>query len=361
MNNKKGILDIDWFLALPVLVLVTISLVTLFSINIEFFKSQLIFLVISLFAFLFFSQTNYKILKIYSAHIYIVSLVLLILVFFLGIEARGSVRWVEFLGFRIQFSEILKPFLAISFASYISVKENLNFRSFINIFLLLAPVSFLIFIQPDLGTSLIYIGTVLATIIYLGFPIRYFLAVVLPLIVSFPFVWGLLRDYQKQRLLTFIDPSKDPLGTSYNVIQSVIAVGSGMIMGKGLGQGTQSGLRFLPERHTDFIFATISEQLGFIGSTIIIIAFGFFLYKIYIIFSESDDKFCRVFSAIVFFSFLFQIFINMGMNVGIIPIVGVTLPFVSYGGSSLLSNFIFLGFLASINRSSKERKVLEIR
>lgn len=359
--NKKGILDLDWFLLLPVLILVTISLVTLFSVNFDLFKSQFIFLIISFVAYLFFSQSNYKILKVYSIPIYIISLILLLIVFFLGIEARGSVRWVEFLGFRIQFSEILKPFLAISLATYVTNNQNFDLKSFFKIFLFLAPISFLIFIQPDLGTSLIYTGVVLVTIIYLGFPLRYFLALFLPFIISTPFIWNILHDYQKQRVLTFIDPSKDPLGTSYNVIQSVIAVGSGMIMGRGLGQGTQSGLRFLPERHTDFIFATISEQLGFIGSTIVIIAFGFFLYKIYMIFLESNDKFSKTFCAIVFFSFLIQAFVNIGMNIGILPIVGVTLPLVSYGGSSLLSNFIFLGFLSSINKRSKEREVLEIR
>jgi rod shape determining protein RodA len=134
-----------------------------------------------------------------------------------------------------------------------------------------------------------------------------------------------------------------------------------MIFGKGLGQGTQSGLRFLPERHTDFIFASISEQLGFIGASIIVIAFAFLLYKIYTIFSSADDKFTKVFSAIVFFSFLIQIFVNIGMNLGMVPVVGVTLPFVSYGGSSLLSSFIFLGFLSSINKASKDNDVLEIR
>ncbi|MGA2968151.1 MAG: FtsW/RodA/SpoVE family cell cycle protein, partial [Candidatus Levyibacteriota bacterium] len=183
---------------------------------------------------------------------------------------------------------------------------------------------------------------------------------ILPLLAVFPLVWRLLHEYQRQRILTFLDPGKDPLGTSYNVIQSVIAVGSGMLMGRGLGQGTQSGLRFLPERHTDFIFATISEQLGFIGVLIVLICFACILYKIYIIFINSDDKFSKVFAAIIFFSFLIQIFVNIAMNIGILPIVGVTLPFVSYGGSSLLSNFIFLGFLAAINKGHRQ-EILEIK
>jgi rod shape determining protein RodA len=359
--NKSGIWSIDWSLVIPVLILVAVSLITLFSLNIELFKNQFIFFVISFFAFLFFSQANYKILKVYSLPIYIVSIALLLIVLFLGIESRGSMRWVEVLGLRIQFSEVLKPFLAISLAGYLMDKKNNSFQSFLRVFLISAPIALLIFFQPDLGNALIYLGIVLATVFYLGYPFKYFFAIFLPFLTAMPFVWAFLHDYQRQRVLTFLNPSSDPLGTSYNVIQSIIAVGSGMIMGKGLGQGTQSGLRFLPERHTDFIFATIAEQLGLIGSLIVLICFVFFLYKIYTIFVRSEDKFCKIFSVVIFFSFLIQIFVNIGMNIGIVPIVGVTLPFVSAGGSSLLSNFIFLGFLASISRASKNNRVLEIR
>lgn len=356
---RKG-LGIDWFLMIPVGILVAISLITLFSLNFDFFRNQFLFLIISIFAFIFFSQTNHKILDIYSKQIYIVSLILLILVFFLGIETRGSVRWIEFLGLRAQFSEILKPFLGICFAGYLSQKRNYNFRSLLDIFLFLAPIVLLIFFQPDLGNALIYFGVVLAVTIYLGFSLKYFIALTLPFLAIFPVVWKFLHEYQRQRILTFLDPGKDPLGTSYNAIQSIIAVGSGMLIGKGLGQGTQSGLKFLPERHTDFIFATISEQLGLIGTIIVLVCFALILYKVYRIFLSSDEKFSRYFAVITFFTFLIQIFINIGMNIGILPIVGVTLPFVSYGGSSLLSNFIFLGLLASINKGTKENEILEI-
>jgi rod shape determining protein RodA len=239
--------------------------------------------------------------------------------------------------------------------------KNLNFKNFINVFLLLTPIFILIFFQPDLGNAIIYFLVVLFAVIYLGFSYKYFIISSLPFILVAPFLWKLLHTYQKQRILTFLNPSADPLGSSYNVIQSVIAVGSGMIMGKGIGQGTQSSLRFLPERQTDFIFATISEQLGLIGVVIVFICFTIILYRILQIFLNTNDNFCKIFSAVIFFVFLIQIFINIGMNIGILPIVGVTLPFVSYGGSSLLSNFIFLGFLSSLNKSSKEDKVLEIR
>jgi rod shape determining protein RodA len=359
--NRRKFPFVDWSLLIPVAIPVTISLITLSFIGESFFKNQLFFLTISILAFVFFSQLNYQVLRMYSLPIYLISIILFVLIFIIGIESRGAVRWIDFFGLKIQFSEVLRPFLALSFASFFVERRKLDFSSLISIFLLLLPIAGLIFLQPDLGDTLIYIGVVFFTLIYVGYPLRYFILSFLPFLFAFPFFWNFLHDYQKQRILTFLNPGNDPLGTSYNAIQSVIAVGSGMFLGKGLGQGTQSGLRFLPERQTDFIFASISEQLGFIGAVILLAAFAFLIYRIYKIFLTADDEFVKIFSVITFFSFSLQIFINIGMNIGIIPIVGVTLPFVSYGGSSLLSNFIFLGLLSSVSRFSKDTEVLEIR
>ena len=358
--NKNTLWNFDLGLLIPVGVLVMLSLAALFSLNTDFFKSQLIFLVIGVFVFFFFSQVNYKIIQLYTGPIYIVSLVLLFIVLFLGIESRGSIRSIELLGFRIQFSEILKPFLAISLASFLANTKNYSFRSLLTVILYLIPVAVLIFLEPDLGDALIYVAVTLLTLIFFGFPLKYFIGGLLSVAAVFPIFWKFLHNYQRQRILTFIEPGKDPLGTSYNAIQSIIAVGSGMLIGKGFGEGTQSGLRFLPERHTDFIFATISEQVGFIGTVVILAAFVFILYRIFVIFQNSRDRFSKIFSAVCFFIILIQFFINAGMNVGLLPIVGVTLPFVSYGGSSLLSNFIILGLLTAVEKSAKREDVLEI-
>lgn len=359
--NKRSLWNIDLGLLLPAFVLLILSLTTLFSVNFDLFRNQLLFSVVALLIYLFFSQVNYKVLQLYATHIYVVSIVLLVLVLLLGIESRGAIRWIEVLGFRIQFSEILKPFLAVSLASYLTNIKNSSFTALLKTFIFLFIISFLIFLQPDLGSSLIYIIVAVLTLIFYGFPIKYFLMGILSFVIATPIVWRFLHDYQKERILTFVNPGKDPLGTSYNAIQSIIAVGSGMFLGKGLGQGTQSRLSFLPERHTDFIFATISEQLGFVGAIIILITFIFLLYKIFDISQNSDDVFCKIFAGIVFFIILVQFFVNVGMNIGILPVVGVTLPFVSYGGSSLLSNFILLGLLSSIQKVVKEKKVLEIK
>lgn len=356
--SRFSSIDIPMLIAIGVVI--AFSLITLFTIDLSIFKREVIFLVLGIIAMLFFTQINPSVLRYYSLPIYVISLFLLIAVLFLGHEARGSSRWFTLFGVSIQFSEILKPFLAFSLASFLTGIKDYSFKSFLTINLLLLPVALLIFLQPDLGSALIYVFVTIGAIFIYGFPIKWFVAGILSFLSSTPFLWLLLHDYQRNRVLTFLDPSRDPLGTSYNAIQAVIAIGSGMIMGKGLGQGTQAGLRFLPERHTDFIFATISEELGFIGSLIIVLCFAFIFYRLFLIIRKNEEKFSRIFSILVFMVFFVSFFINVGMNIGIVPIVGVTLPFVSYGGSSLLSNFILLGLLFAVNRKTRDT-VLEIR
>ena len=358
--NRRSLFNIDWRLLTPVIVLAILSLTTLFSVDIVLFKSQLLFFIVGVFAFLFFSQTNYKTVKFYSLPIYIISIVLLIIVLIIGVETRGSVRWLEFFGFRIQFSEILKPFLAISLSSYLSSRNNYSLKTLFLATSFLVPIVFLVFLQPDLGNALIYFITAIIVFVIFGFPFRFFFSGLAILLALSPILWKFLHDYQKQRILTFLNPN-DPLGLSYNAIQAVIAVGSGMLFGRGLGLGTQSGLRFLPERSTDFIFATLSEELGMIGAILVVVTFAFLLYRIFTIFRGQEDLFCKTFSAIVFSLIFLQFFVNIGMNIGILPIVGITLPFLSYGGSSLLSNFILLGILCAMNRNDPSRSVLEIR
>lgn len=359
--KKVGVLNIEWSLLIPVFVLVALSLATLFSINIVYFRSQLTYLIIAVFAFIFFANVNYNLFKQYFLFIYVISFITLLFVLLLGIESRGALRWIDIFGLRIQFSEILKPFLAVSFSSALANSKNFSFKSFFRILCFLFPIAFLVYIQPDLGNALIYAIVVFFTLIVFGFPIWWFMLGAFAVLVTFPIFWKILYDYQRQRVLTFLNPAKDPLGTSYNAIQSIMAVGSGMLLGKGLGEGTQSSLRFLPERHTDFIFATLAEEFGFIGGLVVILSFAFLLYKIFLIFKDSPDKFCKIFSSCCFFLILISLFINIGMNIGLLPIVGVTLPFVSYGGSSILANFIMLGFLSSIGKNLKIKDALEIK
>lgn len=357
--NLRNFASVDLPLMAGVFILLAFSLVTIYSIEPTLFRSQLIFTIFGLFVFLIFTQIDYRAIRFYSKYIYIISLVLLVLVLLIGTESRGSVRWIEFLGFRAQFSEILKPFLAISLAHLLVGLNSYSFKNFISILLLLAPLVILVFIQPDLGNSLIYFFVTLGTLLVYGFPLRFFMFGFFTWFLTLPVFWIILHDYQRDRILSFLDPGRDPLNTSYNTIQAVIAVGSGMLLGRGLGQGTQVELLFLPEQHTDFIFATIAEELGFIGSAIVVFSFSFILYRIFLIIRSSKDKFSKTFSIAVFMIIFVHFFINVGMNIGIVPVVGITLPFVSYGGSSLLSSFILLGLLFSANKKEKE-EVLEI-
>lgn len=361
MIRIKKIPRIDWWLLLPVTILISVSLVTLFSLNPLFFQSQVISVLTAFIAFLFFSQININFLRQMRVPIYIFSLVLLLITFVIGFESRGATRWVQLFGVSLQFSEILKPLLAIAFASFLAEQEQMSLKIFLKIFLLFTPIFLLVFAQPDLGSALLYLFVLLTTLYVYGYPKKWFVMVSLPFIVSAPLVWQILHDYQRQRILTFLNPQADPLGVSYNSIQALIAVGSGAFMGNGLSEGTQSGLRFLPERQTDFIFATIAEGLGFVGSLIIIFAIMVLCYQIYKVLLRTNDSFSKVYSIITFLFILIPAFVNIGMNIGILPIVGVTLPFVSFGGSSLLSNFIFLGIVSAISTSRKYNEVLEIK
>lgn len=352
---------VDWQLVAPVLVLLFISLTTLFSINVILFRNQLLFSLLSVGLFLFFSQTDIRTWEDFAKPIYLLSLAGLIIVLILGIESRGAVRWLTFFGFGIQFSELFKPFLALSLASFLATRKDTSFSTLGKLLLFLLPIVFLIYKQPDLGSALMYIFATMLTLIFLGFPLKWFGVMIVGVLALIPLTFRFLHGYQQQRILTFLHMTNDPLGTSYNAIQAMIAVGSGMIFGKGLGQGTQSSLRFLPERHTDFMFATLSEDLGFIGGTIVILAFGFLLYRLFKIFEESDSLFEKIFIAATFSLLFIQCIVNIGMNIGLLPIVGVPLPFVSYGGSSLLSNAIFLSLASSIGSIAKRKSVLEIR
>lgn len=352
---------IDWWLLAPALILVTISLTTLFSVNISYFKSQLISFCVAFAAFLFFARVNLDFLRQLTVPIYVGSLILLAIVFLIGFESRGATRWVEIFGTSVQFSEVIKPFLAVAFASFLASTRYSKPKTFIVSLLLLAPVFILIALQPDLGSGLIFAFAALFVLLIHGYPLYLFALAALPFILASPVIWTILHEYQRQRILTLLHPSIDPLGTSYNSIQAIIAVGSGTFFGKGWFQGTQSSLQFLPERHTDFIFATLAEGIGFIGSVALVLTFAFLCYRVYLIFRNAEDMFSRLFAVAAFGVFLIQGAVNIGMNIGYLPIVGVTLPFVSFGGNSLVANFIFLGILSAISISQRKERVLEIR
>jgi len=358
--HKFSINRVNLSILIPAVLIVAIALSVFYSIDTQIFRSQAFFLIASIVAYFLFLNIDYKMLSLSSRYMYFAMIFLLLVLFIIGIEARGAVRWVDVFGLRLQFSEIIKPFFIIFMARYLSNDEKRTFMTFIKSGLLLAPIFFLTLIQPDLGNAMIYLIVLLFMLFSYGFSFRYFLGLGIVAAVAFPVIFTFLHDYQKLRLLSFINPAQDPSGSSYNAVQSLISIGSGGFFGKGFGQATQSILKFLPERHTDFIFATISESLGFIGATFLILLYAYLLSRIIKITSEVHDEFSRLVLLGFYFLFLTHIFLNIGMNIGIVPIVGITLPLASYGGSSLLTSFIILGIVSSISFDFRKKGMLEI-
>lgn len=351
---------IDLALLVPALMLFGISLTTLYSISPILFRQQLTYGVVGLVIYFVFLSFDYRVFSYFSKQVYIGILLILGLIFFIGFESKGAVRWIEIFGVSLQFSELLKPFFVIVFASFLAKNDSHGFSTFVKSLLILLPVFFLVLRQPDLGNAIIYFFMALFMMVAYGFPIRYFLSLGAALIIPMPLFFSLLRDYQRERIFSFLNSTSDPFGSSYNAIQALISVGSGQFLGKGFGQGTQSSLRFLPERHTDFIFATLSESFGFIGGVVILVLFVFLLVHIYKISAEAKDTFSHLISIGMFYVILVHVFFNIGMNLGILPIVGITLPLVSYGGSSLITNFVILSILSSIHSEQGKGKIFEI-
>lgn len=347
----------------PVFVLIFFSLTTLISLDFTLFRNQLIFTFLGLIAFTLFSLIDYRALKQFMMPILIFSVIILYVVLVVGIEARGAARWLELGGLRIQMSEILKPFLLISLSSFlISGEGKISWWRFFMALLVMGIIVLPIFLQPDLGNAVIYLFSSALIFVFFGIPLLWLAIPTIFLVLISPLFWKVLHDYQKLRIMSFLNPTSDPLGSSYNLMQSMIAIGGGEFFGRGLGSGTQSLLKFLPERHTDFIFATIAENFGFVGALLVLGTFVFLLIRIYDISRHCDDSFAKILSGGAFFILLVHIIINIGGNVGLLPITGITLPLVSYGGSSLLSTFILLGIVNSIaSIEQKDPKVLEIR
>jgi len=216
----------------------------------------------------------------------------------------------------------------------------------------------LIFLQPDLGSSLVVFIFWLGIAFAAGIPKRLIAGLGLVAAALFPLSWLILKQYQKERIFSFLNPFSDPLGSGYNMIQAMVAVGSGQWLGRGLGRGTQSHLMFLPERHSDFIFASLAEELGFLGGFLLIIVYAFLLWRLLKIASQAKEKYGVLICLGVFSMIFVQVLINIGMNLGLVPVTGITLPLISSGGSSLLATVISLGIVQNIARVKNESQSL---
>ncbi len=353
--NKSHLFLPDLLLTLPVILLLSLGILVIYSSDPQLAFQQLAFSIIGLFLYGLLSQVEYSSYKHYAKFFYIVSLILLLVVFIVGIETRGSTRWIQLVGIQFQPSEFAKPVLIICLAKFWST----HFTTWKNIgmsFLLILPIFGLIFKQPDLGTAITILAIWLTMLIGSNISFVKLLIMGIASLVVTPISWIFLKNYQKDRILSFLSPTQDPLGVGYNVIQSMIAVGSGEFAGRGLGRGTQSRLRFLPEFRTDFIFASIAEEFGFAGSVIVLILCGLLVGRSLMVINQASDKFGSLLVFGVMGMLFFQVAVNIGMNVGLLPITGITLPLLSYGRSSLLTTLISLSFIASVSRFSRKNK-----
>jgi rod shape determining protein RodA len=286
--------------------------------------------------------------------LYLFGLILLIIVEVIGVEAKGAQRWLN-LGFmRIQPSEVMKIAVPMMLAWYFDRYEAvLRFRNFVTATILVIVPVLLIARQPDLGTALLVAAAGFYVLFLAGLSMRLLFGIMVAGIAALPFLWNSLHDYQKQRVLTLIDPMQDPLGAGYHTIQSTIAMGSGGFLGKGWLNGTQSQLEFLPERSTDFIFAVYGEEFGLLGNMILITLFVLLIARGLVIAANAPTMFSRLLAGGVTLTFFTYVFVNMGMVGGLLPVVGVPLPLISYGGTALVTLLFGVGLLMSIRTNRR--------
>ena len=295
---------------------------------------------------------DYHLLLSLAYPLYGISLALLLGVLFFGRTISGSQRWITFGPVSFQPSELVKIALILTLAKYFFINERSDkypIRELAIPLVLIALPALLIMKQPDLGTALLVLLLSFSIILFLGVDWKLLLFSLGGLVAAFPFLWHLLKDYQKKRLLIFIQPELDPLGAGYHIMQSKIAVGSGSFFGKGFLKGTQGQLRFLPEQHTDFAFSILAEEWGFIGAFIVVTLYPFLILWSLNIARQAKDRFGMILAFGVTAIFFWQSVINIGMVLGVVPVVGVPLPFISYGGSSILASLIGIGLLLNIH------------
>jgi len=286
--------------------------------------------------------------------LYLIAAALLVVVLIIGHIGKGAQRWLN-LGFmHFQPAELMKLAIPLLLAWYYhKIQLPITFKSiFMAIPIIFIP-ALLTAKQPDLGTAILLVFAGTSVLFLAGLSFRFMLATAMGLAVCIPSAWYLLHDYQRQRVLTFLNPERDPLGSGYHIIQSKIAIGSGGIFGKGWLNGTQSSLHFLPEHSTDFIFAVVGEELGFVGTFMLIILFMLIVLRGLYITLNAQDTFSRLVAGSITFTFFISFFINMGMVTGILPVVGIPLPLVSYGGSSMVTMMASFGILMSIQTHRK--------
>ena len=316
-----------------------------------FVQKQGAFVILNVLFAIFLMNFDYKALQSYGKNLYIFNAVMLLLVMLIGQTALGAQRWIQLGPITLQPSEFSKIIMIIALAAVLEdrVGKLNTLNDILPVVAYVALPFFLVLKQPDLGTSLVFIAILLGMLFVAGVNLRILAAFFAAGVAMSPLLWLFLKDYQKMRLKVFLDPSVDPLGSGYHIIQSKIAIGSGLIFGKGLFGGTQSQLNFLPENHTDFIFAVVGEELGFVGAAILLALYLVVLWRGVKIAQEASDTFGQLLAVGITSMLAFHVLVNVGMTTGIMPVTGIPLPLMSYGVSSLTTNLLAITILLNIH------------
>ncbi len=357
----------DWGLFLATALLLAFGLAAIGSLSFNkanasyvTFLRQLSFAGIGLIGLLVLSVIHYRFFRSTAWLWYLLGLVLLVGVLTFGTEIRGTRGWFSFFNQTFQPVELVKFFLILALGKFFAERFDSQrpWRSVALSGLVVAPVVALVFLEPDLGSVLVLVSIWVGMLVLARLPGRVILVCLAIAVLLAVTAWfTILKDFQRERILTFFDPGRDPLGVGYNLRQARVAVGAGQLFGRGLGLGTQSQLDFLPVQETDFLFAVIAEELGFVGSMIVFALYGFFFYRLFRILRSTNDDFAAFTIGGVVSLLLFQTVVNIGMNIGLLPVVGLPLPLLSYGGSSLIATLLMIGVVENIAIRAKHERV----
>ncbi|MBD3282455.1 MAG: rod shape-determining protein RodA [Candidatus Portnoybacteria bacterium] len=349
---------VDWVLIVSIFLLCLIGLFSIYSTSFEkkevFFYKQILFIGLGFLIMIILTTIDYRFFRNHPSLLiifYFIGALLLLFVLIFGKEVRGAASWFRLGIFSFEPVEVIKIIMLLIMAQYFSIRhiELYRIRHIIISGLYTFIPIMLVFLQPDFGSASILVFLWIGIMIVAGIKIRQLLILFLIGIIILSIAWFfILKPYQKERVVSFLNPYIDPLGSGYHRIQSVIAIGAGGLWGRGVGHGSQSQLSFLPEQHTDFIFSSIAEEFGFLIVFLIFILYAIIFLRIIKISMISNNNFARLFCVGALIIFLFQTLVNVGMNLGIMPIAGISLPFISYGGSNLIVNFAIIGIIQSI-------------
>ncbi len=355
--DRKLIKNIDMGIVISSMLLIIYGMIAVSSAthitgggSLAALKTQIVAFILGIMCIFMILLIDYKTFGEYYVFIYGINIFLLVLVLIIGFSSKGTKGWIN-LGFvNIQPSEIVKLGYILTFAKYLEKKKD-NLNRLINLLpalLHLGLIIGLILLQPDFGTALVFIFISVFMLFAAGISYKIAAGAFGAFLISLPIMWNFLKPYQKGRILVFLNPELDPMGKGYHVIQSKTAIGSGQFLGKGLFKGTQNNLGFIPERHTDFIFSVIGEELGLVGALVLLILFIWLLLRCIRIAKVSKDDYGMLICVGITSMFLFHIIENIGMTIGLMPVTGIPLPFISYGGSSLLTNMAAIGLVLNV-------------